>query len=216
MNPFTLLFPSKEDFARIGSAPRWKTPYFVVVAGTSLLTWLKSCLRGSSLVADVSVFGGAFISLSISLFVVWSMLALLLYLSSTLFNPMGKNSYRSMFSLVSFCGIIFLIGEVLNFILMRFQIIKISSYILPNRFPIGLDLFLIGRHPSLPLAIFLHSINPIILWYLATLSLGLYNVTGMSKNSARLTVLSIWAIGVGSVALIASALGGTTIGINLG
>ena len=82
-----------------------------------------------------------------------------------------------MFSLVSFCGIIFLIGEVLNFILMRLQIIKIGSYILPNRFPIGLDLFLIGRHPSLPLAIFLHSINPIIIWYFATLSFGLYSIS---------------------------------------
>jgi len=147
MNPFTVLFPSKEDFARIKSVPKWKSPYFAVVAGLSLLTWLKSCLRGTSLVADLSVFGGAFISLSISLFVLWSMLALSLYLSSTLFNPDGKNSYRSMFSLVSFCGIIFLIGEVLNFILLRIQIIKVSSYILPNRFPIGLDLFLLGRHP---------------------------------------------------------------------
>jgi hypothetical protein len=191
-------------------------PYFIVAGGTSVLTWLKSCLRGTSLVADVSVFGGAFISLSISLFVVWSMLALLLYLSSTLFNPGGGNSYRSMFSLVSFCGIIFLIGEVLNFILLRFQIMKITSLILPNRFPIGLDLFLIGRHPSLPLAIFLYSINPIIIWYCATLSLGLYNVTGMSKNSARLVAVSIWAIGVGSVVLIASVLGGTTVGIRLG
>ena len=99
---------------------------------------------------------------------------------------------------------------------MRFQIIKISSYILPNRFPIGLDLFLIGRHPSLPVAIFLHSINPIIIWYFATLSFGLYNIAGMSKKSARLTALSIWAIGVGSVALIASALGSTTIGIKIG
>ena len=38
----------------------------------------------------------------------------------------------------------------------------------------------------------------------------------MSKNSARLTVLSIWAIGIGSVALIASALDGTSIGIKIG
>ncbi len=121
-----------------------------------------------------------------------------------------------MFSLVSFCGIIFLMGEVLNFILLRLQIIKIGSYVLPNRFPIGLDLFLIGRFPSLPLAIFLHSINPIIIWYFAALSLGLYTISGMSKNSARLTALSIWALGVGSIAFIASALGGTTIGIKIG
>ena len=216
LNPFTKLFPSKEEFAQMGSAPKWKAPYFAVVLGLSLLTWLKSCLRGTSLVANLSVFGAAFISLSISLFVIWSILALSLYLSSAVFNPGKKTSYRSLFSLVSFCGIIFLFGEMLNFILLRMQIIKIGSYILPNRFPIGLDFFLIGRYPSLPLAIFLHSINPIILWYFAALSLGLYHITGMSKNSARLTAFSIWAIGVGSIALIASALGGTTIGVRIG
>ena len=105
---------------------------------------------------------------------------------------------------------------MLNFSLLRLQLLKINSYILPNRFPIGLDLFLIGRHPNLSLAIFLYSINPITVWYFTTLSLGMHNVTGMSKNSARLTVLSIWAIGIGSVSLIASVLGGTAIGIRLG
>ena len=121
-----------------------------------------------------------------------------------------------MFSLVSYCGIIFLIGEVVNFILMRIQLFKIPSSVLPNRFPIGLDLFLIGRHPSLPFAIFLHSINPIIIWYFVVLSLGLYNVAGMNKNSARLVAVLMWAVGVGSVALIASIMGGTTVGIRLG
>ena len=121
-----------------------------------------------------------------------------------------------MLSLVSYCGYIFFIGEVLNLILLRFQMMKITSYILPDRFPIGLDLFLIGRHASLPVAIFLYSINPIIIWYFAALSFGLHTVAGMSKNSARLTVLSIWAIGIGSVALIASALDGTSIGIKIG
>jgi Yip1 domain len=215
-NPFSILFSLKENFERIKSGPTWSIPYFITTGGISLLTWLKSCWRGTSFVADFGILAGAFISMSIFLFVIWSMLALSLYLSSAVFNPGGKTSYRNMFSLVSFCGIIFLIGEVLNFVLMRFQIIKIGSYILPNRFPIGLDLFLIGRHPSLPLAIFLYSINPIVIWYFTTLSLGLHNVAGMSKNSARLTVLSIWAIGIGSVALIASVLGGTTVGIRLG
>ena len=214
-NPFSILFSLKENFERIKSGPTWSIPYFITSGGISLLTWLKSCWRGTSFVADFGVLAGAFISTSIFLFVLWSMLALLLYLSSTLFNPEGKNSYRSMFSLVSFCGVIFLIGEVVNSILLRFHIMKINSYILPNRFPIGLDLFLIGRHPSLPLAIFLYSINPIVIWYFTTLSLGLHNVAGMSKNSARLTVLSIWTIGIGSVALIASVLGGTTVGVRL-
>ncbi len=214
-NAFAVLL-SRDIFERLESEPIWKAPFFTVVAGTSLLTWLKSCWRGTSFVADFTVLGGAFVSMSICLFVLWSVLALLLHFFSALFNPQKTNSYKSMFSLVSICGIIFLIGEMINFILVRLQIMKMNSYILPNRFPIGLDLFLIGRHPSLPFAIFLHSINPVIIWYFATLSFGLNSITGMTKNSARFTALSIWAIGVGSVALIASFVGGTTIGIRLG
>ncbi|MGA7160282.1 MAG: YIP1 family protein [Bacteroidota bacterium] len=214
-NPFAILL-SKNIFERIELEPTWGTPFLIVVGGTSLLAWLKSCWRGTSFVADFSLLGGAFISMSIALLAIWSMIALLLYFTAMLFNPQKKIKYRSMLSLVSICGIIFLIGELLNFILVRLQIIKMSSFILPNRFPIGLDLFLVGRQPSLPLAIFLHSINPIIIWYFATLSLGLCSVTGMSKNSARFTAVSLWAIGVGSLALIASILGGTTIGIRVG
>ena len=137
MNPFSILFSSKENFERIRSDPTWAMPYFIVAGGTSILTWLKSCWRGTSFVGDFGVLASAFISMSISLFVVWSILALMLYLSSMLFRPQSKSTYRSMFSLVSFCGIIFLMGEVLNFILLRLQIIKMARMSCPIAFRSG-------------------------------------------------------------------------------
>jgi Yip1 domain len=215
-NPFAVFFPSSEDFQRIGLAQAWKTPFFIVVAGTSLLAWLKSCLRSWSAAADIGMLVASVVSMSISLFVIWSLLALMLYLFLVFSNSLKRITYGKIFSLVSFCGMIFLIGELVNFILLRIPLLKIRSSVFPNRFPVGLDLFLAGGHPSLPLAIFMHSINPVIIWYCATLSLGLHTIAGVSKMNARIIVASIWAIGVGSVALITSALGGTTIGIKIG
>ena len=69
LNPFAILFSSKENFERIRIRSDLGNPYFIVVAGTSLLTWLKSCWRGTSFVADFAVLASAFISMSISLFV---------------------------------------------------------------------------------------------------------------------------------------------------
>jgi len=215
-NTFAMIFPSGEDFERIGMARGWKTPYCIVVAGTSLLAWLKSCLRTWSVAADIGMLAASVVSMSISLLIVWSLLTLLLYLFLIFFNSPKRISYRKLFSLVSFCGMIFLIGEMANFILLRIPMLKIRSSVFPNRFPIGLDLFWVGGHPSLPLAIFMHSINPIVIWYCATLSLGLHKIAGVSKMNAGLVVASLWALGVGSVALITSVLGGTTIGIKIG
>jgi len=216
INPSLMLLPSKENLEHIGAPHTWRTSYFIVVAGTSLLAWLKSCLKGSSPGTDLIVLAAALIVMSISLYVVWSLVALLSYLFSILVVPMKRISYMRIFSLVSYCGIIFLIGELVNFILLRIPLLKIRSSVFPNRFPIGLDLLLNGGHPSLPLAILMHSINPIIIWYCATLSLGLHRITGVSKMGAGIIVGSIWVIGIGSVALIASVLGGTTIGLKIG
>jgi hypothetical protein len=109
-----------------------------------------------------------------------------------------------------------LIGEIINFALTRCEIIKNSSYILPNRFPIGLDLILNGRHVSLPMAVFLHSINPFTIWYLMTLSIGLCAMTGMDGGKARVTALSVWAFAVGAIAFLTHVIGGTSVGIRLG
>ncbi len=215
-NVFMVLSAPGEVFVRLRSSPTWGVAFLFVVGGNSLLTWLKSCWRGSSFVIDLSVLAGALISVSLSLFLLWSLLALFLYCSSILLNSWRKFGFRTMFSLVSYCGIIYLVGEIVNFALARIEVIKNSSYILPNRFPIGLDLILIGRHVSLPMAVFLHSINPFTIWYLVPLSIGLCTMTGMDGGKARVTVLSVWAFAVGAIAFLTHAIGGTSVGIRLG
>jgi hypothetical protein len=144
------------------------------------------------------------------------MLSVFLYFFSILLKAQRRFTYRIVFSLVSHCGIIFLLGECVNFILLRLGLLKSTSLLLPNRFPVGLDLLLIGKSPSLYLVVLLHSINPFTIWYFATLAVGISVLGGISKRSARLVVVSAWAIGIAFALLLISALGGTSIGIKAG
>lgn len=212
----TVLSAPGEVFRRMESRPTWRLAFFVVVVGNVSLTWLKSCLRGSSFVIDLSVIIGSSISISVILFVLWSMLSLYLYSFSILLNVQKRFTYRIVFSLVSHCGLIFLVGECANFILLRLGLLKSTSLMLPNRFPVGLDLLLIGKTVSLPLVVLFHSINPFTIWYFATVAFGISMLGGIGKKRAGLAAFSAWAIGISFALLLISALGGTSIGIKAG
>lgn len=212
----TVLSAPREVFRRMESRPTWRLAFLLVVIGNVLLTWLNSCLRGSSFVINLSVIIGSFISISVILLVLWSMLSLIIYFFSILLNAQKRFTYRIVFSLVSHCGIIFLAGECVNFILLRLGLLKSTSLLLPNRFPIGLDLLLIGKSPSLSLVVLLHSINPFTIWYFATVAVGISMLGGIGKRRAGLVVVSAWAIGVAFALLLISVLGGTSIGFKAG
>ncbi len=215
-NPAAAFFPSDGEFKEIGRGRTWKTSYLIVVSGTSLLAWLKSCLRSYSPSADIGMLTVSTIAMSISLLAVWSLVALLLYVISAFEAPLQKIRYKQILSLVSYCGIIFLIGELVNFVLMRIPILKQHLSAFPGRFPVGLDFFLTEGHLSLPAAIVMHTINPFVFWYCATLSLGMHSITGMSRMRSVTIVATMWMIVVGCIALVASALGGTTVGFRIG
>jgi len=209
----TVLWAPGELFRRIGSRPTWKLVFFSVVAGNVLLNWLKSCLRGSSLVIDLGFISGSFVSISVILLALWSMLSLFLYFFSVLINAQKRFRFKIAFSLVSHCGPIFLVEECVNFILLRLGTLKSTSLMLPNRFPVGLDLFLIGKSASISLVVLLHSINPFTVWYFATMALGLTMLGGIGRRKALVEVISAWALGVGFALLLIFVIGGTSIGI---
>jgi hypothetical protein len=144
------------------------------------------------------------------------MLSLFLYFFSILLNAQKRFTYAIVFSLVSHCGIIFLVGECVNFILVRLGLLKSTSLMLPNRFPVGLDLLLIGKSPSLSLVALLHSINPFTIWYFATIAVGISMLAGIGKKRAGMVAVSAWAIGVAFALLLISVVGGTSIGIKAG
>ena len=212
----TVLWAPGELFRRMESRPTWRPAFLVVVLGNVLLTWLNSCLRWSSIAIDLSVVVGSTISIAAILLVLWLMLSLFLYFFSILLNAQKWFTYRIVFSLVSHCGIIFLIGEYVNFILLRLGLLKSTSLLLPNRFPIGLDLLLIGKSASISLVVLLHSINPFTIWYFATMAVGISMLARIGKRRAVLVVVSAWAIGVAFALLLISGLGGTNIGIRAG
>jgi hypothetical protein len=101
-------------------------------------------------------------------------------------------TFKSLFSIVSFCGVIFLLGEITNFLLIRADIIDSMLYALPNRFPYGLDIFALGGNPHPALALLLNNINPFTIWYFTALSVGISTVAGLNKKEARMLSFIIW------------------------
>ena len=200
---------------RLESKPTWKPAFFIVVIGSVLLTWLKSCLRGSSFVIDISVIFGSFVSISLILGLVWTAISLLLYYLSILFNAQKKLTFRIIFSLVSHCGIIFLVGEWINFVLIQTGILKSTSLVIPNRFPMGLDILLLGKSPNISLAVTFQSINLFTIWYFAVIGLGISIIGEIAKPKGVLLVTIVWGSVLAMALMLISVIGGTSIGINI-
>jgi hypothetical protein len=111
-------------------------------------------------------------------------------------------AFKTLFSINIHCGAIFLLGEIVNFLLVRSNILGDYTTPLRERFPLGLDLFLLGNdNPNLYLAIVLHSTSVFLIWYLVVLSLGIHLATGMSRARAAFVSASLW------VAIVLLALG---------
>jgi hypothetical protein len=88
---------------------------------------------------------------------------------------------------------------------------------LPGRFPVGLDILLLGvDDPNLYLSIILHSTSVFFVWYIVVLSLGIHVVTGTSKARAAVIATTLWCtLVLFAVGMAYAAGGGTTIRIRL-
>lgn len=113
------------------------------------------------------------------------------------------------------CGVIFLLGEIVNFLLVQTNVLGGYSTPLPNRFPTGLDLFLVGIDvPNQYLAIILHCTSVFVLWYLVVLSKGIRVITNSGRIRAGVVVAGLWIVAVAiGLGLAYAAGGGTTIRI---
>jgi hypothetical protein len=116
-----------------------------------------------------------------------------------------------LFSLNTHCALILILGELINFLLVRTGALQDYSLPLPNRFPLGLDLLLLGaKEPNIYLTILLHSTSIFVLWYFAALAAGLKYTTGSGWARSAAIVTTIWLLGVGLVVGIVYSAGGGT------
>jgi hypothetical protein len=217
MHSLINFFLTPSIFYENGKAhPPWVVPWIVVIFGLVTINWLTSCIKQASFSFQIFSVLIMVILISSLIFILWSFISIFLYFISSLFGAQNKIHFMNFFSITSYCGLIFLIGEVVNFILIQANLLRNDLFALPHRFPIGLDIFTIGRNPNPILPILLYCINPFTLWYLIHLSMGLQTVTGLSKAKARSISCLLWLMIVGFVIGILLITGGTKIRIRLG
>lgn len=204
-----------ETFLLLSATPRWKLAAAVVTSGLTALAWLKTCFDKGALTFDLVLWGILFLCLFAMLMLVSLFLASFLFLSLRFFTGLTHPDFRVLFAVSIHTGLIFLLGEVANLVLVRLSILDPSSFPVPHRFPLGLDAFFIGTHVSLVLAVVLYSINMFTVWYFMVLSIGISAATGLRRRSCVAIASSAWFLGVVFVVSFVLAIGGSSIGVVL-
>ena len=216
---FGVLAVPRAVFEILAKKPHWLMPTVFCAAVLFVILWLGGCwqdltqgLRIQSLLgpALISPFIVIIVSLASTLFI---------YLMHVLIGGTERvpREFRMFFSVNVHCGAIFLLGEVVNFLLVQANLLGNYSMPVPNRFPTGLDMLLIGtEEPNPYTAIILHSTNVFVLWYLFVLAMGIRVITGSGKVRSTVIVASLWCVAVAIVlGMVHAAGGGTTVRIAL-
>jgi len=211
--PFLIFAEPKEIFNRITfRAPLFGPPAYCTI-GFFFITWLGGCwtniragLQGWSLLgpAIASIFFVGVTSLGSTT---------ILYAACGTFRgpEMDRPTYKKLFSLNTHCAFVLILGEVVNFLLVRTGLTQYHNLPFPNRFPLGLDLLLLGaKEPNIYIAVFLHSTSVFVLWYLVILARGLKYITGSSRVRSAAIAATLWLLGVGAVIGIVYSTGGGT------
>jgi hypothetical protein len=184
-----------------------------------LLAWLNGCWQNFEEAFSCSnLLAPTLMSPLIVGFVSLGTTALIYLLSVILGDHESRwASFKTLYSLNIHCGVIFLLGEVVNFLLIRTNIL--GDYLTPlrGRFPVGLDILLLGTNePNIYLSIILHSTSVFLIWYIVVLSLGIRVVTGTSKAKARAIAATLWCTMVLlALGMVYAAGGGITIRIRI-
>jgi hypothetical protein len=184
-----------ETFENLRAKPIWRSALFINIIGLFVLVWLGGCWRSLSQGFEkINLVGPALISPLMIGMVSLGTTALIYLLNRILGNNETRLiNFKTLYSLNIHCGAVFLLGEVVNFLLVRTPILADHPTPLRGRFPVGLDVFLLGvDDPNIYLSIFLHSTSVFLIWYLVMLALGLRVVTGTSKAKAAAIVTTLW------------------------
>ena len=212
-NPLTMLAAPAEAYQNIIERPLWRSTLAFTTLILFVLFWLNGCwgnlseglqwsyLLGPALISPLIV---AIVSLSSTAV----LFCLLVLMGGTSSRP---RAFRTLFSVNIHCAIILLLGEIVNILLIHAGPVTRMHLPLANRFPVGLDVLLLGTgSPNIYTAAFLHSTSIFILWYMAALSGGVREVFGVSRRRSRVLVAAYWLILVTCTLGIVFALGGGT------
>ena len=212
--PFLIFAEPEKVFERVATRSPWLAPLMTCIVGFFVVTWLGGCwtniregLRwwsllgpaiGSTLLVGMTSLGSTVALYSVA------------WIAGT--KGSGRPTYRMLFSLNTHCAPILILGELINVLVVRSGVLQDLNLALPNRFPLGLDLLLLGaKEPNIYLTIFLHSTSIFVLWYLAVLASGLKHISGLGSARSAAIAAAVWLLCVGLVVGIIYNAGGGTV-----
>jgi hypothetical protein len=197
LTPFTFLWRPRKVYENLKSKPYWAAPFILTVFGLVLLSLFNNAWSVQLSIVQMRLLLFNIVFTTLIVLFLWSVVAVFLYLSIFIIDEQNSVSFRSLFSIVSYCGVITMIAEIINFLLIHAKLIDDVLYSLPMQFPYGLDILTLTSNPHYALAYLLHSINPFTIWYYIILSMGLSIVAGLNKKEARMLSFTIFLCQVG-------------------
>ena len=212
--PLLILADPAEVFRRVESRRPWLAPLGYCTLGIFAITWLGGCWENlSDGLRWWSLLGPAVFSpLAVGIACLGSTLVLYFGQQIAIERNLTGSSYGSLFSLNAHGALILILGEAVNFLLVHSRLLQGVRVSLSNRFPLGLDLLLLGaKEPNIYLNIILHSVSVFSIWYLVVIARGIQYLSGVSSLRAALIVGGLWLTMVVFAMSVVHVLGGGTV-----
>ncbi len=132
------------------------------------------------------------ITVPIFLIVVYLVLAGIVHLAINIMS--SRSSYKKTLSLVSFCGIITIIEQIISTAVLRMRGVESVESAADLKFSLSLAP-LLGEGKGLLNAV-LQSLSIFSIWYYVVLVLGIAAIFRITRKAAIIPVLPIWIFGI--------------------
>jgi hypothetical protein len=195
-------------FARIDAGLSWWKPFVLVTVVSTILSYLmlpfqkrlielnprgmgeeqlQQAVDGFSKFAPLTL-----ITVPVFLIIVYLVLAGIVHLAVNIMST--RSSYKKTLSLVSFCGIITLVEQIISTAVLRMRGVESMESAADMKFSLSLAP-LIGEGKGLLNAV-LQSLSVFQIWYYVVLVLGIAAIFKMTRKAAIVPALPMWIISV--------------------
>jgi hypothetical protein len=133
---------------------------------------------------------------SISIIIKWLVFSVFLYFGAILFDAEQIN-FKNIYAIVVHSELIILLMGLINVLILLIKGVDAVSNITDLQTIIGLDYFLYDKSHNVLLFNILNGFNIFSVWYIATLTIGMFVVSQLNKWKSAVLVSSVWLIGIG-------------------
>jgi len=195
-------------FARIDAGLTWWKPFVLVTAVSMILAYLmlpfqkklialntrglneeqlQKAVEGFDKFAPMTL-----ITVPIFLIIVFLIMAGIVHIAINIMS--SRSSYKKTLSLISFCGIITLVEQIISTAVLRMRGVEGVESAADLKFSLSLAP-LLGEGKGLLNAV-LQSLSIFQIWYYVVLVLGIAAIFKLTRKAAIVPVLPIWIFGV--------------------